>query len=86
MDTQSYQKMLQKFLDHFILPKYEDILSYEIGLLEYKFHDKFIFDIRFFMDGTEQSVEDEISDDISHGLKVLGINKDVTFDTFFETG
>ena len=85
MDVQTYQIMLQKYLDNFILPKYEDILSYRMRLVEYKFRDKFLFEIRFFMDGTEESGENEISDDLVQGLFLLGINKEVIFDAFFDT-
>ena len=85
MDVQTYQIMLQKYLDNFILPKYEDILSYRMRLVEYKFRDKFLFEIRFFMDGTGESGYNEISDDLVQGLFLLGINKEVIFDAFFDT-
>jgi uncharacterized protein YlaN (UPF0358 family) len=59
-------KIIRKLLDKFILPKYEDIVEYQITFNEEK------IDIIFWMDGTDQETEEEIIYEIQSTLKFIG--------------
>jgi hypothetical protein len=51
----NFDNILKKLLDNFILPKFEDIISYELSLV----YDN-VYNILFWMDGTDEETEKEI--------------------------
>jgi hypothetical protein len=57
-------KVLEKILSNFIIPKFEDIISYEVSQ-----HDENIFDVLFFMDGTEEDIEQDIVSECQNVLR-----------------
>jgi hypothetical protein len=59
-------KIVSKILDRLILPKYEDIVEY--NTISY---DDFI-EITFWMDGTEQEMEEEIVSECDSVLSIVG--------------
>jgi uncharacterized membrane protein len=59
-------KTVHKLLDKLILPKYDDIAEYHIIL------DDNTIEITFWMDGTEQEVEEEIAEECRSVLSMLG--------------
>lgn len=61
-------KAVNKLLDNFILPKHEDIMEYEI---KPRFDDN-IIEIIFWMDGSEQEIEESIVEDTKNILEYLG--------------
>lgn len=64
-------KILRKLLDNFIVPKFEDIYEYELKHRVDINGD--IVRIEFWMDGTEQEVEEEIVEECHNLLKYYGV-------------
>jgi len=60
-------KIVHKLLDNFIIPKFEDIVEYELKHRKDINGDK--VQIEFFMDGTEQDIEEEIVEECYNLLK-----------------
>jgi hypothetical protein len=64
-------KIVRKLLDNFIIPKFEDIVEYDLK------HQKDIngnkVKIDFIMDGTEEEIEEEIVDECYNLLKYYGL-------------
>ena len=56
---ESILKITRKLLDTFILPKYDDIDEYHITFSS----TQKLIEITFWMDGTEQEIEEEIVED-----------------------
>jgi hypothetical protein len=61
-------KVLEKMLDNFIIPKFEDIIKYDLSLI-----DENVFDILFWMDGTDEEIEIDIMSECEKILKYLGV-------------
>jgi hypothetical protein len=70
MEQKHILKILRKLLDNFIVPKFEDIYEYDLIPQIDIDGDKFI--IEFWMDGTEQEVEEAIVDECHNLLKYYG--------------
>jgi len=60
-------KVLEKMLDNFITPKFEDIIKYDLSLT-----DENVFDILFWMDGTDEEIEIDIMTECEKILKYFG--------------
>ena len=79
-------KILTKLIEDFILPQYDDINEYHITP---RLDDKNI-EITFWMDGTDQEMEDEIVDECLSVLSLTPTKYKVTFrfttdgDNFYE--
>ena len=58
-------KMVDKLLDRYIVPKYEDIGEYTLR------YDDGDIEITFWMDGTEQELEEDIVDACNIILKIV---------------
>lgn len=63
---ESTLKAIRKLLDKFILPMDDDIMEYHITS-----YDEYI-EITFWMEGTEQEVEEEIVEECKSVLSMLG--------------
>lgn len=63
-------KIMRKLLDNFILPKFGEIMSYDF--IETDNDEKLI--IEFWMDGTEQELEEEIVDEFHNLQKYYGLS------------
>ena len=59
-------KTISKLLDKLLLPEYDDIVEYHITS-----YDEFI-EITFWMDGTDQEIEEEIVDECRSILRMIG--------------
>jgi ferredoxin-fold anticodon binding domain-containing protein len=59
-------KAIRKLIDNLILPQYEDIYEYQV------IPDNFIIEIVFWMDGTDQEIEEEIVDECKSVLSMIG--------------
>ena len=57
-------KIVRKLLDNFVIPKFEDVVEYELKHRKDINGDK--VQIEFLMDGTEQDIEEEIVDRIEN--------------------
>jgi hypothetical protein len=64
-------KILHKLLDNFIIPKFEEIYDYKITP---RGHRTDAVTIEFWMDGTEQELEEEIVDECKNLLKYYGLS------------
>jgi hypothetical protein len=64
INMKNLDKVLEKLLDNFILPKFEDIMNYEVSQ-----HDENVFDVLFFMDGTEEDIEQDIVSECQNILR-----------------
>ena len=77
-------KIVRKLLDNFIIPKFEDIVEYELKHRIDVNGDK--IKIEFLMDGTEQKIEEEIVEECYNLLKYYDLpNLRLTF-TFTTDG
>lgn len=59
-------KIVNKLLDKFVLPKYEDIMEYNTSI-----YNEFI-EIVFWMGGTDQEIEEEIVSECDSVLSIVG--------------
>lgn len=59
-------KIVNKLLDKFVLPKYDDIMEYNSST-----YNEFI-EIVFWMDGTDQEIEEEIVRECDSILTIVG--------------
>jgi choline kinase len=73
-------KTVHKLLDKLILPKYDDIMEYHLESL----NDDTVIKIVFWMDGTEQEVEEEIVNECRTILSLIG-NTNYKFRISFTT-
>ena len=64
-------KILRKLLDNFIVPKFEDISYYKLKERTDIGSNRVV--IEFWMDGTEQEVEEEIVEESYNLLKYYGL-------------
>ena len=56
--------VLEKILSNFILPKFEDIMNYEVSQ-----HDDNVLDVLFWMDGTDEEIEQDIVSECQNVLR-----------------
>jgi hypothetical protein len=68
-------KILTKLIEKFILPQYDDIYEYHITP---RLDDK-IIEIIFWMDGTDQEIEEEIVEECLSVLSLIPTQYKVTF-------
>lgn len=79
-------KILTKLIEKFILPQYDDIYEYHITPRL----DNQIIEITFWMDGTDQEIEEEIVEECLSVLSFIPTKYKVTFkfttkgDNFYE--
>lgn len=59
-------KAISKLIDNLILPQYDDIVEYQI------IPNNYIIEIVFWMDGTDQEIEEEIVDECKSVLSMVG--------------
>ena len=59
--------IIKKLLDNFIVPKFEDIINYEVSL-----NDNGLV-VLFFMDGTDEEIEQEIVYECQNILKYYSL-------------
>jgi len=83
---ESTLKILNKLIEKFILPQYDDIYEYHITPRL----DNNIIEITFWMDGTDQEIEEEIVEECLSVLSFIPREYKVTFkfttdgDNFYE--
>jgi mevalonate pyrophosphate decarboxylase len=83
---ESTLKILNKLIEKFILPQYDDIYEYHITPRL----DNNIIEITFWMDGTDQEIEEEIVDECLSVFSFIPREYKVTFrfttegDNFYE--
>jgi hypothetical protein len=83
MDTTQIKNQFSKYIRKIILPKYEDIIDFEIVIKD-DFGDKLFVDFIFQMDGTEYEIEEAIIEYIHNMIDLFGmykINYGFKFDT-----
>lgn len=68
-------KILTKLIEKFILPQYDDIYEYHITPRL----DNQIIEITFWMDGTDQEIEEEIVEECLSVLSFIPTKYKVTF-------
>jgi hypothetical protein len=61
-------KIVNKLLNKFILPKYEDIMEYSTS----SYNEFKEIEITFWMDGTDQEMEEEIVSECDSVLSIVG--------------
>jgi hypothetical protein len=71
---ESTLKILNKLIEKFVLPQYDDIYEYHITR-----HLDNIIEITFWMDGTDQEIEEEIVDECLNLLSFIPREYKVTF-------
>jgi hypothetical protein len=82
---ESTLKILNKLIEKFVLPQYDDIYEYHITPHLFNF-----IEITFWMDGTDQEIEEEIVDECLNLLSFIPREYKVTFrfttegDNFYE--
>jgi len=74
MDTTQIKNQFSKYIRKIILPKYEDIIDFEI-IIKDDFGDKLFVDFIFQMDGTEYEIEQEIIEDFHTMIDLFGMDK-----------
>ena len=77
-------KQFSKYIDRIILPKYAEIIDYEIEVRNNHITDKILVDFIFFMDGTEYDIEEEIVEKCLNMMDVFGISN-INYGFSFET-
>ena len=77
-------KQFSKYIDRIILPKYADIIDYEIEVRNNHITDKILVDFIFYMDGTEYDIEQEIVKNCLNMMDVFGISN-INYGFSFET-
>ena len=84
MNPEQYIKSFEKYIEAIIVPKYPEIESFEVrlsGRREWSFVRKewnYVVEIIFYVDGTEQAFEDDLSDDLHNMKKVFTIGDNIT--------
>jgi hypothetical protein len=74
MDAAQLVSQFSKYIRKVILPKYEDIMDFEI-IIKDDFGDKLFVDFIFEMDGTEYEIEQEIIEDTHNMIDLFGMDK-----------
>jgi hypothetical protein len=74
MDEAQLVNQFSKYIRKIILPKYEDIMDFEI-IIKDGFGDKLFVDFIFEMDGTEYEIEQEIIEDTRNMIDLFGMDK-----------
>lgn len=77
-------KQFSKYIDRIILPKYAEIIDYEIEVRNNDITDKILVDFIFYMDGTEYDIEQEIVEKCLDMMDVFGISN-INYGFSFET-
>jgi hypothetical protein len=83
MNINQIKNQFSKYIRKIILPKYEDIIDFEI-IIKDDFGDKLFVDFIFQMDGTEYEIEEAIIENIHNMIDLFGtdkINYGFKFDT-----
>ena len=83
MNINQIKNQFSKYIRKIILPKYEDIIDFEIVIKD-DFGDKLFVDFIFQMDGTEYEIEEVIIEYIHNMIDLFGmykINYGFKFDT-----
>ena len=84
MNPEHYISSFEKYIEAIIVPKYPEIQNFEVrlsGRREWSFVKKewsYVVEIIFFVDGTEQELEDNLRDDIYNMKKVFTIGDNIT--------
>ncbi len=84
MNPEQYIKSFEKYIEAIIVPKYPEIESFEVrlsGRREWSFVKKewnYVVEIIFHVDGTEQTFEDDLRDDLYNMKKVFTIGDNIT--------
>jgi hypothetical protein len=74
MNINQIKNQFSKYIRKIILPKYEDIIDFEI-IIKDDFGDKLFVDFIFQMDGTEYEIEEAIIEDIHNMIDLFGMDK-----------
>jgi hypothetical protein len=83
MNINQIKNQFSKYIRKIILPKYEDIIDFEI-IIKDDFGDKLFVDFIFQMEGTEYEIEEAIIEYIHNMIDLFGmykINYGFKFDT-----
>ena len=67
-------KQFSKYIDRIILPKYPEIINYEIEVSNYHITDYIFVNFIFYMDGSEYDIEEEIVEKCSDMMNVFGLS------------
>lgn len=67
-------KQFSKYIDRIILPKYPEIIDYEIEVRNYPITDYISVNFIFYMDGSEYDIEQEIVDKCLDMMEVFGMS------------
>ena len=84
MKPEEYVKSFEKYIESIIVPKYPEILNFEVrlsGRREWNFVKKdwnYIVEIIFVVDGTEQKFEDDLREDLHNMKKFFTIEHNIT--------
>jgi hypothetical protein len=74
MNINQIKNQFSKYIIKIILPKYEDIIDFEI-IIKDDFGDKLFVDFILQMDGTEYEIEQEIIEDFHTMIDLFGMDK-----------
>jgi hypothetical protein len=74
MNINQIKNQFSKYIRKIILPKYEDIIDFEIVIKD-DFGDKLFVDFIFQMDGTEYEIEEAIIEYIHNMIDLFGMYK-----------
>ena len=77
-------KQFSKYIDRIILPKYPEIINYEIEVSNYHITDYIFVNFIFYMDGSEYDIEEEIVEKCSDMMNVFGLSN-INYGFSFET-
>lgn len=71
-------KQFSKYIDRIILPKYPEIIKYDIEV------NKFLVNFIFYMDGTEYDIEEQIVEKCLDMMDIFGVSN-INYGFSFET-
>lgn len=77
-------KQFSKYIDRIILPKYPEIIDYEIEVRNNDITDNILVNFIFYMDGSEYDIEEEIVEKCSDMMNVFGLSN-IYYRFSFET-
>ena len=85
MDSEKIINSLEKYIGAIIVPKFPDIMEFSVEDKSYSHSDYLLIKIVFFLDGTEQEVEEEIQESIFDMFKMFSFDKNIKHILTFKT-
>lgn len=84
LDNETIKKVFSRYIGKIILPKYPEIVNFDINTNNNHVNNKLFVDFIFYTDGTEYDIEQEIVEKCLDMMEVFGISN-INYGFSFET-